>query len=126
MRKWTIIFSLGLVFISNTSFCQVFKLPLLMEHYKEHKADNEEVTLLEFLYMHYGGNDQTSADDSKDSQLPFKQFDQCLQLSLCHPILKLNLARVILPATGYNYPTFQHSLSESPFKGGTFKPPQSL
>lgn len=51
------------------------KLPKLYEHYREHQALNPEVSLYDYLAMHYWGQDLNDDDDEKDMQLPFKKHD---------------------------------------------------
>jgi len=58
-----------------TNMVQLVKLPKLFEHFQEHKALNPEVGLLQYLSMHYWGEDFNDDDDEKDMQLPFKKYD---------------------------------------------------
>lgn len=109
--------------MSNTSFNQIFKLPLLIEHYREHRALNYTVTFFEFLAMHYGGNDNDPRDDAKDHSLPFKQFDQFVQLSAFPIGNRIQESRITLPAISYPYPPLRDRLTEDPFNGSSFKPP---
>jgi hypothetical protein len=48
------------------------KLPLLIEHYEEHKEENKGLTFLGFLEMHYAQNTPQDGDYDKDMKLPFK------------------------------------------------------
>jgi len=50
----------------------MLKLPLLLEHFNEHKTLNEGITLWGFMIMHYTNNDIKYADHDKDMRLPFK------------------------------------------------------
>jgi hypothetical protein len=54
---------------STTEFHEALRLPLLFEHYAEHKAMASDLTFWEFLAMHY--KTDVSHDDH-DNQLPFK------------------------------------------------------
>ena len=56
--------------LGNTEISQVFKIPNLVNHYFEHCRLNPQISFIEFLAMHYGGNDGTDADNDKDNQLP--------------------------------------------------------
>jgi hypothetical protein len=51
------------------------KLPLLIHHFAEHKSLNQEISFLDFMAMHYWGDDMNDDDDEKDMQLPFKKYD---------------------------------------------------
>jgi hypothetical protein len=54
---------------STTEFHEVLRLPLLFEHYAEHKIKVNDLTFWEFLTMHYKTD---VAHDDHDNQLPFK------------------------------------------------------
>jgi hypothetical protein len=45
------------------------KLPVLVEHYLEHKSTDKSLSFLDFLALHYN---QAFDHDSTDSKLPFK------------------------------------------------------
>jgi hypothetical protein len=77
VKKTTAIFFLSLYLFSSTEFKQLIKLPLLFEHYKEHKAIDGNISFLQFLRIHY--HDATVIDDdyARDMQLPFKSHDVC-------------------------------------------------
>jgi hypothetical protein len=51
---------------------QLLKLPVLIEHFMEHQEQNKDITLIEFLYLHYANGDVRDADYEKDMKLPFK------------------------------------------------------
>lgn len=71
MKHWVVI-SLLLTFLSlQTPFHEVFKLPVLVAHYMEHKEQDEEMSLYSFLKIHYA-DDVIDADYDRDMQLPFK------------------------------------------------------
>lgn len=48
------------------------KVKVLVEHYFEHKALDEQIDFLDFLAMHYA-DDTKHGDYERDMQLPFKQ-----------------------------------------------------
>lgn len=57
---------------SNSSFVQQFyKLPILIQHYDEHKQ-LMDLSFIDFLSMHYWGEDLKDNDGDRDMQLPFK------------------------------------------------------
>jgi hypothetical protein len=59
----------------TTPLYQLVKLPSLIQHFTEHKTLNQEISFLDFLSMHYWGDDMDDDDDEKDMQLPFKKFE---------------------------------------------------
>lgn len=62
---------------SATQLHEVFKLPFLIEHYREHNQANKALSFLDFLQMHYANGDVKYADYEKDMKLPFKSHHEC-------------------------------------------------
>ena len=54
---------------------QLIKLPLLVEHYYEHKRIDKHITFLEFIQMHYLMDGSNNPDYARDMQLPFKTVE---------------------------------------------------
>ena len=61
---------LSMYLFSTTELYQFLKIPILIEHFIEHKSQNEKMTFLNFLKMHYD-NPVKDADFEKDQKLPF-------------------------------------------------------
>ena len=60
--------------VSNIGFFQQFyKLPILIEHYNEHQ-ERHDVSFIDFLEMHYWGEDLNDNDSDRDMQRPFKHI----------------------------------------------------
>lgn len=72
MKKTIAILFISLYVLSATELNQFFKLPILFEHFSEHKTENRNITFLQFLKIHYQGNHTPDSDDLKDKRLPFK------------------------------------------------------
>jgi hypothetical protein len=51
------------------------KVPSLIRHFIEHKALNNNIDFIDYMSMHYGGQDIDDNDDEKDMQLPFKKVE---------------------------------------------------
>lgn len=85
--------SIGLVLfylVSFTEFREILRLPILVQHYAEHKTQVEEMSFLEFLSMHYS-TDQPH--DDQDMRLPFKDCSHSFGgQTLVIPIQKIVLA----------------------------------
>lgn len=62
------------------------RLPLLLDHYVEHKNKVDDLSFLEFLTMHY---ETDVAHDETDNRLPFKGHDH----SCCSPVVFLPLQK---------------------------------
>lgn len=75
MKRFIGIILLSIYLISTTELKELLKFPTLIEHYFEHKAKDSDITLLDFLTLHYTGNhleNHPIDDDYKqDQKLPF-------------------------------------------------------
>ncbi|WGQ12196.1 hypothetical protein QG516_11165 [Pedobacter gandavensis] len=75
MKKVLTIFFLSTYLISTTELSQLLRFPLLVEHYFEHKEKNPQISVMEFLVLHYEGNhlENHPHDDDydQDQKLPF-------------------------------------------------------
>jgi hypothetical protein len=71
LRKLLIISLIFLHLIANTDLIEVFSLGKLISHFQEHKKSNPTVSFIDFLNMHYIGDDGNTTDDNKDMELPF-------------------------------------------------------
>lgn len=72
MKKWVALFLLCLYLLGTTEAHQLLKIPLLVQHYFEHKSENKNITLISFLNMHYADTVVYDDDYAQDMQLPFK------------------------------------------------------
>lgn len=71
------VFAIGLLALHLglfTELDQVMRLPILVEHFMEHRAQVPEMSFLQFLAMHYKTD---VAHDATDMKLPFKDCDHC-------------------------------------------------
>ena len=81
MRTTLILVLVGVHLFGNTELGQLFRLPKLISHYFQHKQLDPSLTFIDFLAMHYVGDDGTTADDDIDSQLPYHHVDNhCLSI----------------------------------------------
>lgn len=78
MKKLFAISFLFIYLFSSTELHQLLKLPLLVEHFIEHKEENKDITLWQFLHIHYTAGDVEDSDYDKDMKLPFKSHDNCV------------------------------------------------
>lgn len=85
MRRVLAILFLSVYLISTTEFGQLLKFPMLVEHYFEHKEKNSQITVIEFLALHYEGNHLENhphdGDYEHDQQLPFLVHTDVLNVS---------------------------------------------
>jgi len=77
---------------SNTEFHEMLRLPILLEHYSEHKQKVSDISFWDFLVMHYKTD---VSHDSDDNQLPFKDPGH----SFTAPTLALPIHKIVLKET---------------------------
>ena len=97
MKKFISIAFLTLYLFSTTELSELLKFPLLVEHFAEHKAENQSITLWKFLCLHYAEGSPHDADHDKDMKLPFKSYSfNSSSVSLVHLISDENCSFPIL------------------------------
>lgn len=72
MRRTIAIVFLITYLSTTTELGEVFKLPVVWQHFQEHRAANPDLSFIAFLKMHYFNGDPKDADYQRDMQLPFK------------------------------------------------------
>jgi hypothetical protein len=93
--------------VSFTEFREVLRLPLLLQHYREHKDQVAEMSFFEFLAMHY---ETDEAHDDRDNSLPFKDCNHSfIGQIVVIPIQKFSLAeQTEIRASTYQFFYLQH------------------
>lgn len=61
--------------LSTNPARELLKLPLLAQHYYDHQEENQQTTLLSFLFQHYCIENGTDKDANEDNKLPFKSVE---------------------------------------------------
>ncbi|WP_157576773.1 hypothetical protein [Asinibacterium sp. OR53] len=72
MKKFISIFFLAIYLFSTTQAVELLKLPVVFQHYHEHKMLDKDMTFLAFLDIHYMHGSPHDDDYDRDMQLPFK------------------------------------------------------
>lgn len=60
---------------TGTTLQQLQKAPVLVAHYQEHQKLTPEISLTQYLVLHYLNGTVKDADYERDMQLPFKTLD---------------------------------------------------
>lgn len=94
MRRITAIFFCIIYFTATTEASQLLKIPIVLQHYLEHRQANKDMSLLSFLDMHYMHGSPHDDDYDRDMQLPFKKMDHRPNFS---PVSVPVLTEVVLP-----------------------------
>jgi hypothetical protein len=91
MRKIVSIFLLAIYMLCFSELQQFLKIPVLVQHYTEHKAGDPSISFFDFLFNHYTNILEQDADYQRDQQLPFRTTE-CLvySVSICEfPIMEM-------------------------------------
>ncbi|MFN4006425.1 MAG: hypothetical protein ACK4HE_02830 [Chitinophagaceae bacterium] len=72
MKRLITILVTCLYLFGGTELRELCKLPLLVQHFKEHRHENPSMSLMAFLKLHYLEVQQKDADFQQDMGLPFK------------------------------------------------------
>ncbi|OJV14301.1 MAG: hypothetical protein BGO21_16295 [Dyadobacter sp. 50-39] len=116
---------LFMVILDTTSLCQVYKVPLLLKHFAEHKSLDQAITFTDFLSMHYLGKDLNDNDDDKDMQLPFKKVEAHTSNFIFVPHTPVfTFKRVYLPIKAEYGPAVSQ-VDYSTVLGSLFRPPRA-
>ena len=75
MRQSIALSLLFLYLFNATAFSELLKLPLLVQHYKEHQQEHPGITFASFVCQHYAHGDVDDADKDQDRKLPYKNID---------------------------------------------------
>ncbi|NNU33092.1 hypothetical protein HK413_00860 [Mucilaginibacter sp. S1162] len=77
MKKFAAILLLTAYLFSTTELHQLLKLPVVFEHFAEHRKKNKNISFLQFPDMHYLHGSPKDKDYNEDMKLPFKTADNC-------------------------------------------------
>lgn len=107
-----------------TELNQLLRFPLLVKHYRMHKAEDPAITVAAFVKMHYIDKQPFDADYEQDMQLPFKQADEHVLIlpSVLPPLIAVDIRKEYLtPKEYHSFNEFYPPLLSS---GSIFKPPR--
>lgn len=96
MKKLLAICFLTIYIVSATEIAQLLRFPLLIEHYFEHKEKNPELSVLDFLKIHYNGdhleNHPLDDDYEEDQKLPFMMHaTSYYAVFICPPTIEVDI-----------------------------------
>ena len=77
LKKLATIFLFTVYLFSTTEAHQLLKLPVIFQHFLEHKSENKQISFLQFLDIHYMHGNPNDKDHDRDMQLPFKTSGCC-------------------------------------------------
>jgi hypothetical protein len=108
VKKTIAIFFLSIYLFSTTEAHQLLKLPVIFQHYAEHQIEDENISFIDFLDMHYMHGSPKDDDYDRDMQLPFKSSVDCISnisLGFVPAFIEFNFDReVVLFTTKKSFP----------------------
>ena len=78
MKKAVAIFFMSIYMLSFSELHQFLRMPVLIQHFIEHRHQDPSISLLSFLSLHYIHQYVKDEDYQRDNQLPFRHSDCCV------------------------------------------------
>lgn len=123
--KVSAILFLSIIMVSQTPFQQVLKLPVLIEHFGEHKKENPSISFVDFIQLHYFSGNPKDDDYDRDQQLPFRSDEVIVLVSnveVNHHQIKID---PLSSYTSKNYPLMDIATLPSTHSFDIWQPPKS-
>ncbi len=83
MRRFIGIIFICIYLVSFMEGYQLFKLPVLVQHLKEHRKAEPGMSFYKFIRIHYIGPDIVYDDFQRDQHLPFRTADILIYQVTC-------------------------------------------
>jgi hypothetical protein len=123
LKRFLSISLLALYLTSFTEVHEVLRLPLLFEHYAEHKLQVNDMSFVEFLVMHY---ETDVAHDDHDNQLPFKALGHSFAAQAIALPIQKTIVFEIAPLTTVSHSFHYTEVSFSSHLEAIFQPPKQV
>jgi len=122
MKRTVSIVLICIYAFSFTELHQLFKLPVLIQHFNEHQKVNGDLTFFQFLTLHY----TTPQDhDARDMELPFKDFGHCAVVqTVILPVVKIELTEKASDTGSVSYPVLYKKFIPSSYLSEIWQPPR--
>ena len=78
MKRLAGILLVSVYMLSFAELYNLLKIPVLFEHYKEHRQLNPGISFWSFIKLHYLDPVVVDDDYQRDQQLPFRDTDCCV------------------------------------------------
>jgi hypothetical protein len=104
----------------------LLKLPVIFQHFAEHKLEDKNITFFAFLDMHYMHGSPKDKDYDKDMKLPFKTSYDCISgisLAIVPQIINLSFTKPITIIEKKNYIILNQCIS-SAYLANIWQPPR--
>lgn len=118
---------LAIYMLAGRATSELLKLPILADHFNEHRQLNKNVDLISFLVLHYQVEDGTDKDAEEDKKLPFKSieyFGTTSFVTIITPLQVNDFLNPYLPAPPF-YFTHDDDFVSSQFLASIWQPPRN-
>jgi len=124
MRKILVIGLVSIHLFGNTELVQVLRLPNLVQHYFEHCRIKPDLGFIEFMCMHYGGDDGTDADNTHDQQLPCRDAHNTTLAISFSPMTTSQPELLLQPRSSRVYNSRIEAIYSFDFSAVSLQPPR--
>ncbi len=84
MKQLVSIVLLTSFLLGGSLMTELMKMPILVQHYLEHKAENNKLSVEGFLKMHYASKQALNESHNKGGKLPFKTCTCHIAILMIH------------------------------------------
>jgi len=111
--------------LSATGSYELFKINVLIEHFRETRLADKSVSFTQFLIMHYITDDGNDKDNDRDSQLPFKSHSIITSSSSAF-VLPVARGIIQIPSSSFrkDFSQYRDPILNSNFCDMVWNPPQ--
>lgn len=78
LKRFIGILMVSVYMFSFAELHNLLKIPVLLEHFKEHKQEDPSICFWDFIKLHYFDPIVVDDDYQRDQQLPFRDADCCI------------------------------------------------
>lgn len=111
--------------MTNTDMHEILKISNLVEHFKEHVAEQPRATFIDLIDMHYGSDHPQEKPDKHHDNLPF-QSHHCCNTVAFYVINFLNCVDFKLFASNTTVLSFYRAQLPPQISGSIWQPPKLL
>jgi hypothetical protein len=124
VKRFSAILLLSVTLFTQTELHQLLKLPVLVQHFIEHRAENKDISIADFIILHYFSGNPRDKDYERDMQLPFKTSD-CTALAAV-AVIPSQPVSIIQPEAVINtsYPAINNNCSHCSRTSDIWQPPK--
>lgn len=113
--------------LGNAEFIQLFKLPVIFIHYKNHLANNEKLDFFYYLSSHYDAEgDGILSDNDEESKMPFMRSNHNMSTICFVNFSKIKLKALVISLIEQNFPKYIQGYSPELHALSLLRPPAAI